>query len=110
LPDRKGRIFEQLVGLEILKYIRSHTIHAHIYYWRDSDGPEVDWIIEYEDKLLPVEVKFSKTIGRSDLKHLKTFMSESSAAKTAIVVNQSELNYEIESNIEIVGFKNLHHY
>ncbi|MFN8943855.1 MAG: DUF4143 domain-containing protein, partial [Pseudobdellovibrionaceae bacterium] len=40
LPDRKGKLFEQLVGMEILKWIRSHSLPAQLYFWRDLDGPE----------------------------------------------------------------------
>ena len=99
LPERKGKLFEQLVGSEILKWIRSRALPAQLYFWRDADGPEVDWIIEFENNLLPIEVKISKRNSKSDLKHLKTFMSEYKLAKKAILINSSDLNFEIEKDI-----------
>lgn len=108
LPERKGRLFEQLVGSEILKWIRSHAVPAQLYFWRDADGPEVDWVIEFEDILLPIEVKYSKNTQKSDLKHLKTFMTEYKFAKKSVLINSSDLHYEIEKNIMVVGFQNIH--
>lgn len=107
LPDRKGKLFKQFVGSEIIKWIRNHALPAHLYFWRDPDGPEVDWIIEYDGKLYPIEVKLSSKIGKSDVKHLKTFMNEYKHVQQGIVINNSDLNYDLEKNIQVMGIQNL---
>lgn len=110
VPDRKGKLFEQLVGMEILKWIRSNVLPAQFYFWRDPDGPEVDWLIELDGRLLPIEVKLSKKITASDARHLRTFMSEYKEAKHSIVINDSDLIYDLEKSIEVVGFSKMHDY
>jgi predicted AAA+ superfamily ATPase len=106
-PDKKGKLFEHLVGNEILKWIHEHNIDAKLYFWRDSDGPEVDWIIEYKNQILPIEVKLKNKIASSDLKHLKVFLSEYKEAKKAIIVNPSDLFYDIDDRILHIGFSQL---
>ena len=73
----KGRRFEQFVGLELLRHIRSNAItSARLRFWRDPAGPEVDWVVERGGKFIPVEVKYRETPTLSDARHLRTFMRE----------------------------------
>ncbi len=108
LPDRKGDLFEHLVGNEILKWIRSHAHDVKLYFWRDPDGPEVDWIVQHENRLLPIEVKLKTSPKESDAKHLATFMSEYSSAKLAWVVCNSENCYQLNKSVKVVPFSQLH--
>jgi predicted AAA+ superfamily ATPase len=56
-----GELFEQFVGLEIIRLARRRGRGWRLRFWRDPDGPEVDWVVEGSDRLLPVEVKWSAT-------------------------------------------------
>jgi uncharacterized protein len=40
-----------------------------IRFWRDPDGPEVDWVVEGRGVLVPVEVKWTDTPGKRDVPH-----------------------------------------
>ncbi len=69
----KGGISEQVVG-QLLRTIEPPYINPHLYYWnRDKKGAssEIDYIIQHENGLLPIEVK-SGTTG--SLKSLHLFM------------------------------------
>src|SRR3990167_177964 len=60
LPEKYyGDLFEQFVGLEILKILRIYAPQARLYYWKDHNGPEVDYVIEYNRQYLPIEVKYT---------------------------------------------------
>ena len=63
LPQKYfGDLFEQFIGIEILKLIKIFAPQAKCRYWRDHSGPEVDYIIEYNRQYLAIEVKWtSKT-------------------------------------------------
>ena len=50
-----GAIFEQFVGLELLRATRQTRENVGLRFWRDPDGPEVDWVVVTEDRWLPVE-------------------------------------------------------
>lgn len=109
LPDRKGFLFEHLIGNEIIKWIRTSAPSARLYYWRDSDGPEVDWLIEYDGRLLPIEVKLMSKPTSKVAKHLKVFMSEYPKAKSAIVICTSDMNYQLDTNIRAINYLKLDH-
>jgi predicted AAA+ superfamily ATPase len=69
-----SNLFEQFIGLELLRQTRSLIPKVKICYWRDHNGPEVDYIIVKEEHLIPVEVKWSEAPDKSDIKHLDYFM------------------------------------
>jgi predicted AAA+ superfamily ATPase len=69
-----GGLFEQWVGLTILKFIKINGIKANLYYWRDYSGREVDWVVEYRGKWLPIEVKWADTVKKSAAKHIHYFL------------------------------------
>ncbi|MCP5105199.1 MAG: ATP-binding protein [bacterium] len=69
-----GSLFEQWIGLTLLKFIKINGIKAKLYYWRDYNGREVDWVLEYQGKWLPIEVKWTETVKTSAAKHLNYFL------------------------------------
>lgn len=85
-PDRLGQLFEQFVGLELVRAARRQTPAAKVRFWRDPDGPEVDWIFESRQRLLPVEVKWTDKPGPRDARHLLVFLDEYPEAADAFVV------------------------
>ena len=52
-----GHLFEEYVGLELLRYIRLHSPRSSLHFWRDANGPEVDWIVQKHGEYLPFEVE-----------------------------------------------------
>lgn len=71
-----GHLFEQWVGLELIRYLHSTPIIGRLYFWRDSKGPEVDWVLEHHGILTPIEVKWTDQPRYSDAKHLVLFKKE----------------------------------
>lgn len=84
--ERMFFLFEQFVGLELLRCSRLSANQIRIRFWRDADGPEVDWVIEHEDGFTPVEVKWTLTPTAKDIRHLRLFLSEYPRAGSAYVV------------------------
>ncbi len=75
-PERMGELFEQFVGLEIIRISRLSNYPGQLRFWRDPDGPEVDWIFENGSQLTPIEVKWTSNPKVKDIKNLKIFASE----------------------------------
>lgn len=71
-----GHLFEQFVGLELLHLARSQAKRIKLNFWRDLEGREVDWIVSYEDKILPIEVKWTDNPSLQDTRHLRTFLED----------------------------------
>jgi len=77
LPNTNmGHLFEQFIGLELLRLTRNRIPKITLNFWRDLEGREVDWILSQNDKILPIEVKWTDKPNISDLKHLTTFLDD----------------------------------
>jgi len=85
--ERLGELFEQYVGLELLRCLRVSGTDSRLHFWRDADGPEIDWVIKREDgELVPIEVKWtSSPIGR-DIRHLLAFQRDYPRARQGYLV------------------------
>ncbi len=76
IPVRFGQLFEQWVGLELLRGIHASHVSMRLRFWRDPDGPEIDWLVDHEGSYTPIEVKWTDSPSTTDARHLKTFMIE----------------------------------
>lgn len=87
LPNKyMGHLFEQFVGLELIRQSRLISSQIKLRYWKDNDGPEVDWILEIEGRFIPIEVKYTNKPTQSDAKHLITFMNEYENATDSFII------------------------
>ena len=59
----RGAIFESFVVSELHKNYLHRGEMPRLYYWRSSDGHEVDLIVERGETLVPIEIKSSQTLA-----------------------------------------------
>lgn len=71
-----GALLENLILLAFLAWRETVHPRPEIHYWRTAGGAEVDFVIEHESRLLPVEVKTAKRISTHDLRHLESFLAD----------------------------------
>lgn len=102
-----GHLFEQFVGLELIKLSRTQHIRSALRYWKDPDGPEVDWVLDTPDKLIPIEVKYTTRPTKRDIKHLQTFLNEYDEAEKGYVVCRADLPMKLSNNITAIPWQNL---
>jgi len=90
-PDRNlvradpGKYFEQWVGIELwkrLQYRGEGTLH-HL---RTKDGAEVDYIVELNEELIPMEVKWSSTPSSRDITQVAYFLRENPKARRGFLI------------------------
>ena len=86
--DTMGLIFEQFIGLELLRASHIRGQGVKLRFWRDPDGPEVDWVIDENGAYTPIEVKWTDSPTPSDIRHLEVFLSEYPSGKTGYLVCQ----------------------
>jgi len=60
----RGNIFETCVITELVKSRLNRGERPDLFFWRDSNGNEVDIIAEAGTRLMPVEIKSGKTVTR----------------------------------------------
>jgi predicted AAA+ superfamily ATPase len=102
-----GAWFEQFVGLELLRATREVSAHLKLRFWRDPDGPEVDWVVVGEDRWLPVEVKWSTAPAERDARHLQTFLSEYSKAREGVIVCRTPRRFKIAPRITAIPWQEI---
>lgn len=65
-----GNEFESAVAAEIYKQIKTWGLNIRMYHLRTTDGREVDVLLETEDGFIPIEIKMTGKITRTDARHL----------------------------------------
>lgn len=70
-----GGLFENLIILEIKKYLQNTKPAAKLYFFRDTHGNEVDLIIDQGTTQIPVEIKSGSTFSPSFLKGTRYWSS-----------------------------------
>jgi len=106
LPDKYyGDLFEQFIGIELMKLIRFFSPQAKLKYWRDHAGPEVDYVIEYNRCCIPIEVKWTITPSKGDAKHLLKFMNEYDCVKPAYVICRTPKPMTLSENVLAIGWE-----
>ena len=71
----RGALFENLVVLEVLKSLRNQGLRDPLYFFRDSNGLEIDLLLDHADGLQLVEIKASQTVSAALFKNLRTVSS-----------------------------------
>jgi len=86
LPTKiMGQLFEQFVGLELLRLARSNSKRITLNFWRDFDGREADWVLTCDGVCIPIEVKWTDKPTVKDARHLKVFLSDYNAKQGYVV-------------------------
>ena len=80
--DLAGFILENLVLVALLVWRETQTPGPELLYWRTTTGKEVDFVIEHEGRLTPLEVKTTSRPRLDDTDGLKAFLDEYPAAAT----------------------------
>ena len=75
-PSPAGSHLENLVLLDLLAWRDSQVPAPEVLYWRTTTDLEVDFVIEFGDRLLPIEVKATTSPGYSDTRGLRAFREE----------------------------------
>jgi uncharacterized protein len=76
LSEPTGAHLENLILTDLLTWRDARLDRPEIFYWRTSNGEEVDFVIESGDRLLPIEVKTANKPSTSDARHIRTFREE----------------------------------
>ena len=71
-----GPIMETAVLSEIVKTLTHRGIDPHIYFWRTSTGMEVDILVDFAGKIIPIDVKLSATPRPEMASSIKTFLKD----------------------------------
>jgi predicted AAA+ superfamily ATPase len=71
----RGAIFETFVVGELVKSFLNRGERPGLYFWRDSNGIEVDVLIEQGGRIIPVEIKSGQTIAKGFFSGLEKWLA-----------------------------------
>ena len=103
----RGAIFETFVVSELLKKFLHRGEPPHLSFWRDSNGNEVDLLIERAGQIQPVEIKSGQTLNRDFLKGLQHWcaLAGEFATTPTLIYGGSEAREHM--GIRILGWSQL---
>jgi predicted AAA+ superfamily ATPase len=73
LSPFRGNLFENMVVLELIKSRANQGRDPNLYFYRDSNGNEVDVLYKHGHLLTPIEIKSAQTFDRSFQKGILYF-------------------------------------
>ncbi len=71
----RGAIFETLIVSEVRKLYLHHGQRPPLYFWRDSNGREVDLLVDLGQRRIPLEIKSSETVAADFLRGLDCYLA-----------------------------------
>ncbi len=103
----RGNIFENYVVMEAVKYRMNKGREGGVFFYRDSNGNEVDLLIKEEGAIKAFEVKSSMTYSTSfeeKIKKLPGWIKTPIERMGIIYAGDYENN---QGNVELINYKNI---
>lgn len=86
----RGAVFESFVVSELRKLFMHHGQRPPLYHWRDSQGHEVDVLIDMGTHCMPVEIKAGQTVAGDFFKGLDHYTKLSAGLGGVLVYGGDE--------------------
>ncbi len=103
-----GAIMETAVLAEIVRTLTHRGMHSQVYFWRTMAGTEVDFVVESDGGLVPIEVKLSATPRPAMAASIKTFQKDlGSAAMPGYVVHPGDIRLPLGDGVTALPFADL---
>lgn len=74
--EPRGAHLENLILNDLLAWRETQVPRAELFYWRTAGGAEVDFVVEHQARLLPIEVKATARPHLADARGLTVFRQE----------------------------------
>lgn len=95
-----GTRFENLIINELIKKITPYYPICNYYFWRTSGGNEIDLIIDFKEKVIPCEIKWTENIRQIKTSSILKFLKDYKKAKYGIIIYNG--NFYIDETSKII--------
>lgn len=75
-PEPRRAHLENLVLCDLLAFSDVSPLPVEVFHWRTTNGEEVDFVLEHDGRLLPIEINPTSNPRISHGAHLRTFRRE----------------------------------
>lgn len=104
---QRGSLFENMIIIELLKNRFNQKMPANFYFWQDSNGVEVDLLIEANGLVHLVEMKNSQTPKAEFFRGLTSFRQAAVQVAGTNTVVYAGADDQERSTAKILSWKNL---
>lgn len=106
----RGSIFETFIISELIKSRLNQGEKPAFSFWRDSNGNEIDLVIEQETRLIPVEIKSGRTLTHESFAGLQKWctLAKKKAGAPALIYAGDE-SYQ-HKGIHVIGWRECGHF
>lgn len=101
----RGSIFETFVLSELKKSCLNRGIPAQFHFWRDSNGNEVDLLVETGGKVIPIEIKSGQTLNRDFFIGLERWLALAGGLAHAPALIYGGSHRQERKGIRILGWQ-----
>jgi predicted AAA+ superfamily ATPase len=102
----RGMVYENLIVVEIMKYFLNHGTRKQMFFYRDSNGNEVDLVIPRGRNFVPIEIKSAATVSSDFFKGLRRFAGAVSSATDPVLVHGGSAR-RLQNEARITNLKHL---
>jgi len=106
----RGAIFENFVIAELAKSRLNKGERPQMYFWRDSNGNEIDVIVDQGTRLMPIEIKSGKTLTGEAFAGLNKWRDLAGDAVTEPTVMYGGTDNYSRNGIRVVGWDKVGNY
>lgn len=104
----RGNIFETLVVSELVKAYCNQGERAPLYFWRDSNGNEVDVIADTGGRLRPIEIKSGQTLNRDFFIGLERWLALAGSQATSPVLIYGGTEDRVHRAVRVLPWNQIH--
>ena len=102
----RGNLFENLIMAEMMKRDFHQAKSTNLYFWRDSNGRELDCLIPEAGRLHVYEIKSSTTFNKDFLKGFRYFRNVAKEAIESETIIYGGLDSMNRNEVVVEGWKN----
>lgn len=103
----RGNIFENLIVMECIKHRLNQGKEANVFFYRDSNGSEVDVLMKQEGMLTALEVKSAMTFSPSFVQHIRHLDSWLTTPIHRRAVVYTGIFENSEGEIQLINYQHL---
>lgn len=107
----KGALFEKFIANMVHAVLQSIPFGVGVYHWRSNGGAEVDIVLYRNNSVYPIEVKMKSNVTAYDARGIKafqeTYKDSGVNVMPGIIVSNSEVCYQVASDITVVPWNML---
>ncbi len=102
----RGPLFENFVLTELLKTRFNRGLRSNLFFWQDSNGREVDVLLQSAKGLFPIEIKSGQTPQSDFFKNIR-YLNELTQTTGGAVLYGGDESYERANGHHLLSWRSL---